>query len=165
SINEALATKFEQIAAMLELLCEDSFRVNAHRKVARAIGDSTEDFGALASDRARLLAIEGIGPKTADKIIEFATTGDIAEHRALSEKVPPGLIEVFMVPGVGPKTARLLWENLGVCDLATLKAAIDDGRILTIPRMGAKSVERIKAALAFHADAGQRLPLGVAMPI
>ncbi len=164
-MNQALATRFEQIAAMLELLGADSFRVSAHRKVARVIEDSSEDFGALAADRDALLAIEGIGAKTADKIIEFATTGEIVEHRELGEKVPAGLMDVLAVPGVGPKTAKLLWENLGVTDLAGLKKVIDNETILTLPRMGAKSVEKIRSAIAFHESAGARTPIGIALPI
>jgi DNA polymerase (family 10) len=165
STNQALATKFEQIAAMLELLGEDSFRVSAHRKVARVIEDSSEDFSSLASDRNALLAIDGIGAKTADKIIEFVTTGDMAEHKELGQRVPSGLLDVLGVPGVGPKTAKLLWENLGVTDIAGLKKAIDDETILTLPRMGAKSVEKIKNAIAFHENSGTRIPLGIALPI
>ncbi len=164
-MNQALATKFEQIAAMLELLGEDSFRVNAHRKVARVIEDSSEDFGALAADRAALLAVDGIGAKTADKIIEFATTGDIKEHTELTKRVPAGLLDVLGVPGVGPKTAKAMWDTLGVTDIAGLKKVIDDGTILTLPRMGAKSVEKIKSAILFHESAGTRVPLGVALPI
>ncbi len=165
SFNTDLARRFEEIAAMLELLGEDSFRVNAHRKVARVIEDSTQDFSELAQDREALLAIDGIGKKTADKILEFVTSGDIEEHKELREKVPAGLLDVLAIPGVGPKTAKHLWEELGVVDVPGLKKAIEDGSILTIPRMGEKSVEKIKSAIAFHESAGDRTPLGIALPI
>jgi DNA polymerase (family 10) len=165
SFNTDLARRFEEIAAMLELLGEDSFRVNAHRKVARIIEDSSDDFSSLAQDRDALLAIDGIGKKTADKILEFVTHGDIEEHKELREKVPAGLLDVLAIPGLGPKTAKLLWEQLGVVDIAGLKKAIDDGSILTLPRMGEKSVDKIKAAIAFHEATGDRTPLGVALPI
>lgn len=164
AFNSDLARRFDEIGSMLELLGEDPFRVNAHRKVARVIEDSPEDFAQLAKDREALLAIDGIGAKTADKIVEFATTGDIAEHRQLRDKVPAGLLDVLRVPGVGPKTVKALWEQLHVTDVPGLKRVIDDGSILTLPRMGAKAVEKIKAALAFHESTGDRTPLGVAMP-
>ncbi|MGP1310204.1 MAG: DNA polymerase/3'-5' exonuclease PolX [Phycisphaerales bacterium] len=164
AFNDELAARFEEIAAMLELLGADSFRVSAHRKVARVIEDSSKDFAALAKDRDALLEIDGIGAKTADKIVEFATTGTIQEHEELKEKVPAGLLDVLGVQGLGPKTARLLWTELNVTDLEGLKKAIDNGSILTLPRMGAKSVEKIKSALTFHESSGARTPLCVALP-
>lgn len=165
SFNTDLARRFEEIASMLELLGEDSFRVNAHRKVARIIEDSSVDFSALAQDREALLAIDGIGKKTADKILEFVTNGDIEEHKELREKVPAGLLDVLAIPGLGPKTAKHLWNDLGIVDIAGLKKAIDDGSLLNLPRMGQKSVDKIRAAIAFHEATGDRIPLGVALPI
>ncbi|MBX3364511.1 MAG: DNA polymerase/3'-5' exonuclease PolX [Phycisphaeraceae bacterium] len=165
SINQALATRFEQIAQMLELLGEDKFRVNAHQKAARVVSDLTDDLEALASDRKALLAIEGIGPKVADKIIEFVTTGKIAEHVDLLGKVPAGLLDVLQVPGLGPKTVQALWKTLGVVDIAGLKRVLADGSIMQVPRMGAKTVDNIKAALAFMESSGARLHLGIAMPV
>ena len=163
SVNQELAKRFEQIAAMLELTGADPFRVNAHRKAARVIGDSAEDFATLARDRDALLEIEGIGQKTADKIIEFVSGGDIEEHAELREKVPSGLLDVLEIPGLGPKTVKALWEELKVVDVEGL-SVIDDGSILTLPRMGAKSVEKIKAAIAFSETSGGRTPLGMAPP-
>ncbi|MBX3351711.1 MAG: DNA polymerase/3'-5' exonuclease PolX [Phycisphaeraceae bacterium] len=165
SVNQALAAKFEQIAAMLELTGADPFRVNAHRKAARVIEESSEDYASLADDRDALLAIEGVGQKTADKIIEFVTTGDIAEHAELCEQVPSGLLDILEIPGLGPKTVKALWEELKVVDVEGLKRVIDDGSILTLPRMGAKSVEKIKAAIAFSETSGGRTPLGIALPL
>lgn len=165
SVNQALAAKFEQIAAMLELTGADPFRVNAHRKAARVIEDSSEDFASLANDRDALLAIEGVGQKTADKIVEFVTTGDIQEHAELRGTVPAGLLDILAIPGLGPKTVKALWEELGVVDVEGLKRVIDDGSILNLPRMGAKSVEKIKAAIAFSETSGGRTPLGIALPL
>src|SRR4051812_46863225 len=108
SINHALSERLEQIAQMLELLGEDVFRIRAHTRASAAILGLSEDAGELAKDKKRLLAIEGIGPKIADKIIEFAGTGRIREHEELKERVPPGLIDVLRIPGLGPKTVQAL---------------------------------------------------------
>lgn len=166
SINAALAERFGQIAEMLELLGMDKFKVLAHQKAARIIEALPNDLGpiAKAGDKKALMEIDGIGPKIADKIVEFATTGKITEFEELRAQVPAGLAEVLKVPGLGPKTARLLWQERGVTDMAGLKKIIDDGSILTVPRMGAKTVENMKASMAFIEKGQERLPLGLAMP-
>ena len=118
STNAALARRFEQMATILELLGEDKFRVNAHARAARTIENLTQDVGAIAADRDALLALDGVGPKVADKIQEFATTGKIKEHAELLARIPAGLLQVLDVPGLGPKTAKALWETLNVESLA-----------------------------------------------
>ncbi|MEM1331089.1 MAG: DNA polymerase/3'-5' exonuclease PolX [Planctomycetota bacterium] len=170
--NAALALRFEQMAQMLELLGADRFRVNAHAKAARVLGELTTEVRSIvaeASDdktlRSKLTELDGIGAKTADKIIEFARTGEIEEHGELLEKVPSGLLRVLEVPGLGPKTVKQLWESLGVESVEDLKRVIDDGSILGVPRMGKKTVENISASLRFAADAGRRLPIGLVQPM
>jgi len=155
----------EQIGHMMELLGEDSFKASAHARAARVLGDVPFDLASIASDRAKLLAIDGVGQKIADKILELHETGKIREHEELRSRVPPGLLDVLEVPGLGPKTVRVMWEQGGVTDIASLKKIIDDGSILKLPRMGEKSVEKIKQSLAFAAAGSERLALGVAMPV
>jgi DNA polymerase (family 10) len=164
-VNQDLAQRLEDIARMMDLLGEDSFRAIAHSRAARAIDALPEDVSGIASDKKKLLEIEGIGTKIADKIIEFVKSGRIPEHEALRAKVPPGLLEMMAIPGLGPKTVRALWQTLGITDMAGLKKAIADGSILGVPRMGEKAVDKIKASMA-HAEQGQqRLALGLAMPL
>jgi len=165
SANSELAAIFEQMAQLLELLGEDRFRVNAHAKAGRTIGDLAENVCALADDKKKLTALEGIGAKTAEKIVEFCETGKVSEHQELLAKVPRGLLQVLAVPGLGPKTVKMMWEEKGVESVEDLKGIIDDGSILELPRMGAKAVEKIKRNLEFAAEAGKRMPLGIATPI
>lgn len=166
--NQTLAAHFEQIAQALEILGEDRFRVIANGRAARLIADSATNLVSLASAedaRKSLMAIEGVGPKIADKIIEFARTGRIVERGELLERIPPGLLDLLDIPGLGPKTVRALWQSGGVESMADLRRIIDDGSILKIPRMGAKVVRNIIDAMAFAAQAADRAPLGDAMPI
>lgn len=165
AMNADLAAKFEQIAQLLQLTGADPFRVNAHAKAARVIADYPGDLAAIAHDKKALTAIEGVGARTADKIAEFADTGRIGELDELLEQVPQGLLAVLEVPGVGPKTAQALWKELGVETLDDLKRVIEDGSILNLPRMGAKTVENIRQSIAFQAQSGERTALGVAAPI
>lgn len=165
SFNERLAERFERIAKILELLGEDKFRVNAHSRAARTVESQSVDLATIASDKKALTAIEGIGPKIADKIAEFATSGRITELEELEARVPPGLLRVMEIPGLGPKTVAMLWQQAGVQTLEDLKRIMDDGSILTLPRMGEKSVEKIRKSMAFVAEGNKRLELGVAMPL
>lgn len=165
--NEALAELFHAIAQMLELTGADKFRVIAHDRAARLIEAYPRDLVGVAKSEGKkaLTAIEGIGAKIADKIVEFAEHGRIAEHDQLLAEVPPGLLEVLSIPGLGPKTVRAMWQEKGVTSIADLRRIIDDGSIMDLPRMGAKTVENIKDAMAFAAASKERIALGIAMPI
>lgn len=165
SINQALADRLAQIAGIQELLGADRFRAISNERAARTIEGLSFDIAALAKDRKALLEIDGIGPKIADKVIEFVETGRIAELDELAAQVPPGVIELLNIPGLGPKTAAVLWKQGGVTDLAGLKRLIESGEILKLPRMGAKSVERLKESIALAEAGSQRLALGLALPV
>ncbi len=165
SFNRDAVRLLKNIAEMMELLGENPFKINAHARAARAIEGLSQDLRALAADRSALTDIEGIGPKIADKLIELAETGKISEHQNLAAKVPPGLVRLLGISGLGPKTVRLLWQERGVTDLAALKAIIEDGSILELPRMGKKAVEKISRAIRFAEQDTGRLHLGVAMPV
>ena len=164
SRNDELAARLQQMADLMELTGADRFRVAAHARAARTVEAVSGDIDELADDRDALLAIEGVGAKMADKIQEFSRTGRIAEHEELLREVPKGLLQVMDIPGLGPKTVRLLWQELGVESVDDLKRVIDDGSILNLPRMGEKTVANIRDAIAFAAASAERTPLGVALP-
>lgn len=165
--NEALAEVFHQIAQMLEVTGADRFRVIAHDRAARLIESHPDDLAAIAREKGAkpLTAIDGIGPKIADKIIEFARTGRIGEHAELLAAVPPGLLTLFSIPGLGPKTIRAMWQEKNVTSLDDLKRILDDGSIMDLPRMGEKTVANIREAITFSERSAERIPLGIALPI
>lgn len=165
SFNAELALKLQDIAHMLELLGEDRFKVNAHARAARAVDDHPDDLRSFADQPEKLKQIDGIGAKIAAKVSEFASTGRIAEHEELLRRVPPGLLGVLQVPGLGPKTVKSLWDTLGVTSTADLKRVIADGTILSVPRMGAKTVDNILKSLEVVERGERRLNIGEAMPI
>jgi len=164
SANAELSRIFKEMAVVLELTGANPFRVNAHTRVARVLGDLKMDVADNA-DLEKLTAIDGIGPGMAAKILEFLETGRVTEHDELLEQIPRGLLEVLGIPGLGPKTVKVLWEQAGVTDLVTLQMQLDRGEIEKLPRMGAKTVQNITKALAFAAEASGRILLGRALPL
>ena len=168
SMNEDIAKIFEELATLLELTGANGFRVNAHAKIARVVEGLTTDLGEPARSEGGLKAIEaidGIGKSSAQKIVEFATLGTVAELEQLRASVPDGLREVMKVPGLGPKTVRRLWQEAEIESIGDLEAAIDDGRLKALPRMGQKTIDNIRESIDFMKTAGDRRRLGTAMPI
>ncbi|MCH7603593.1 MAG: DNA polymerase/3'-5' exonuclease PolX [Planctomycetes bacterium] len=165
STNSELATIFGEMASVLELIGANPFKINANTKVARILKDLTYDIATLADDKKKLTAIDGIGDGSAKKIIEYFKTGKIADHLALLDQIPTGLLQVMTIPGLGPKTVKLMWDKADVTDLASLKKKLDTGELEKLPRLGAKSIQNIKEALAFADKASERIRLGEALPI
>jgi len=163
--NEEIADRLARMGHMLEILGENRFRIIAYERAAAAIRDLSTDITELASDPKKLGAIEGIGDKMAAKIVQYVQTGRITEYDEMTRKVPEGLLDIMSIPGVGPKSVKLMWDKLGVTDLAGLKSHMDDGSLAELPRMGARTVENIRAALKFLATSGERPPLGLAAPV
>lgn len=162
--NAELSLIFQEMSAVLELTGANPFRVNAYARAAQVIGELAVDVAEVGGVK-ELKAIEGIGEGTASKIIQYLETGKVKEHDDLLAKVPRGLLEVMAIPGVGPKTARLLWEKGGVTDIASLKKKIESGELEKLPRLGEKSLENIREAITFTAAAGERRRLGEALPL
>ena len=170
STNKEIAETFRQIATALELLEANRFRVNSYNRVARVLRDLNQEVAQLVAEQPRtavdrLTAFDGIGKSSAQRIVEHVETGGLTEHRELLEQVPVGLFEVLAIPGVGPKAARAMWQELGILDLASLKAKLDSPELSALPRMGMKTIDNIKKAIRFQEQAGDRVPLGIARPL
>jgi len=166
STNAALAQIFESMADVLELTGANPFRVNAHRRVARVIESLAEDVAAIVRrSPAELTAFEGVGEASAKKIVEFVETGSVAEHGELLAQIPPGLPQLLRVPGLGPKTVRMLWQDVSIDSLAALTAALEAGRLDGLPRLGPKTIANLKESLAFMAQSSERVRLGQAIPV
>ena len=161
--NASVSACFEELAVLSEILGANVFKVNAFRRAARAVEGLASE--ACGMELAALKEIDGLGASTAAKIHEFATSGTMSELEELRSQVPAGLKEVLAIQGIGPKTARAMWTELGVVDLATLKTAIDSGKVAALPRMGEKSIAKMKEAIAFAETARGRIRIGEAMPL
>src|SRR5258708_32912716 len=148
---------------MLEVKGESPFRITAYRRAARALEGLSEDIADVAA-RGELDEIPGIGKGTAEKIQEFLRTGTIKYYEELRASLPPGITTLMAVPEVGPKTAMMLYERLGVKTIDDLEQAAKAGKIRTLPRMGEKTAENILKGIALLRRTKERLPIGHVLP-
>jgi DNA polymerase (family 10) len=145
--NARLAEQFELLADLLELDGADAFRLSAYRRAATRIRESAVPVAQLALDK-KATRLSGIGATIEGKIVEYTETGDLVALAKLREKLPAGLVDVMHVPGLGPKTARKLWVELGVTSEEDLRVAAEQGRLAEVPGLGPKSQEKVLAALS-----------------
>ncbi|MPZ73279.1 MAG: DNA polymerase/3'-5' exonuclease PolX [Nitriliruptorales bacterium] len=144
--NEDVARQFAEIVTLLKLSGADQFRVRAYERAAGAIGAAPTDLATL--DEAGIAALRGIGASTARKVSEYLTTGKIAMLEDLRGAVPAGLVELIRVPGLGPKTARLLYDSLGINSVEALREAIETERLRGLPGLGVKTEANLRDAIA-----------------
>lgn len=162
--NAEIAEAFNEIADILELRGENVFRVNAYRRAAQtveALARAIEDVAAEGT----LGELPGIGKDLAGKIQEYVESGEIDYLKELRRDTPAILLDMLRIPGVGPKTAVRLHEELGVTSLDELRQAALDHRIQALPKMKAKTEENILKGLDFLSRSSGRTPIGVALPL
>lgn len=162
--NLQLAAILTEMGDLLELLGENQFRVRAYRRAARGVELLAEDVDAIAA-AGRLHEIEGVGKGIAAGIEQWLATGGIADHEELKLRVPPGLLELTQVPGVGPKSAQLLYEQLGVRSLDDLEAACKAQQVRTVKGLGPKSEANILAGIERLRRHTGRAPIGNVLPV
>jgi DNA polymerase (family 10) len=146
--KRAVAQGLEQIAALLELRGENPFRVRAFRAAAKAVAALSGELGDHLADGS-LAATKGVGPATLQIVQELASTGRSSLLDELRGQVPPGLVEMLQISGLGVAKVRQLHEALGIDSLPELEAAARDGRLAKLPRFGARTAENILRSIAF----------------
>jgi DNA polymerase (family 10) len=146
--RKAVARVLEQIASFMELKGESTFRVRAYGSAARAIeGLPVEIDTALAEGS--LAETKGVGPATLQIVTEVLRTGRSSLLEELREQVPPGLVEMLQISGLGVAKVRQIHEALDIDSLPELEAAARDGRLAKLPRFGTKTAENILKGIAF----------------
>jgi DNA polymerase (family 10) len=159
--NRAIAQILREIADLLEVKGENSFRVRSYRMGADAVESHGEGLAEIVRSGRDPRAIDGVGTGIAGKIREILETGDCEYHRALLVEVPAGLLELLEIPGLGPKGVQLVWKRLGVQGAADLEAAIAAGRFRTLPGMKEKKEARILKGLQSRRGRARRFTLDV----
>jgi len=145
--NARVADLLDEIGDLLELKGENVFRAVTYRAAAREIRDLRESIRAIA-ETGRLATIPKVGSSVADAINQYLTTGSAKRHDDLKAAVPDGLLTLLRVPGVGPATARAIYDRLKITSIDELEQAAKDGRLRELPKIQAKTEENILRSIA-----------------
>ncbi len=165
--NADVAAMLTELIALttLEEESPQSFKVRAYEKAKLGIEAHGDDITELSETQ--LTAISGIGKSTAAKIREYLDTGTVEKLDKLRASYPPAFVELSRIPGLGPKTLKLVRSELGVEDLEGLRAAIADQKLRHLPRMGETSEAKIARAIDRLGLTGKdrRTPIADALPV
>jgi DNA polymerase (family 10) len=159
-----VATILDEIGTLLELQGENPFRCRAYAMAARAIDQLEENLADVVA-AGRLAGIPGIGETLRDKITTLVTTGELPFYTDLKAKTPPGLLDMLRLPGVGPKKVKALYEELGIQDLESLKAACVAGRVAELRGFGAKTQLKILEGIEFLGRSAERVRIDEALEL
>ena len=137
---------FENIARLLELKGENPFKIRAYLHAAKALETLAEPLEKLISEE-RLVAVDGIGKATAEKIATLSTTDRLDYYNDLLDEFPPDILTLFDIQGLGGKKIKVLWDSLRIHSISGLERACKDGRVATLPGFGKKTAANILKAI------------------
>lgn len=140
--KDQVAEVLISIGTLLELKGENPFKTRAYLNAARAVESAGEPLAKLVAED-RLADIAGIGEGIRKKIVELVTTGKLPYYEELKASVPPGLLALLEIPGVGPKKIKALHDQLGIDTVESLEAACKDGRVGALRGFGEKTAQNI----------------------
>ena len=164
--NAEIADALSELGTLYELDGAVRYRVLAYHEAARVIRQSPLSVAELATE-GRATELPGVGKTLQEKVVALVETGEIPAAAKLKAKFPASLVEVTRIPGVGPKTARRLFDELGVTNLDDLRAAAEQERIRAVKGLGEKAEESILSSLDKLGEEGpkERLILSAVLPI
>ena len=153
--NSEIARNLYELARLATLAegSSNAFRVRAYETAARTIDGHPEPVEQMSESE--LTRLRGVGKSTAAKIRQLVETGSIVRLEELRARFPPGFVALTRVPGVGPKTAVMLYQELGIADLESLKAAIERQELRGLPGLGEKTEENLRNAIERLGGAGK----------
>jgi len=165
--NDDVARTLQRIGDLLEIREENAFKVRAYKLAATQVENLGESLTDIAAREEGLLGVAGFGPAIAEKVAELLRTGRLDYLEKLEAEVPPTLLSIRELPGVGPRTAALIWHEAGITTIEELDAAARSGGLDGLPRLGARSIERIVTALDARKERGahRRRPRAEVAPL
>jgi DNA polymerase (family 10) len=164
--NGEIAEAFDELASLYELDGAVVYRVVAYRNAAKAIREAGVSVAELAR-QGRAEELAGVGKTIAEKIDALLETGSIPSADKLKQRIPAGLVEVTRIPGLGPKRAKLLHDQLGVSSIEDLRHSAESGQLKDVRGFGKRAEENVLAAFAAGADGTPkaRMILSKALPV
>jgi len=162
--KEDVAAALQEVGILLELKGEPSFRTMSYHSAARAVLEYEGDFPALVA-AGQATEIHGIGEVMRTKIEGLVRTGELPQLTALRAEIPPGIIQMLRIPGLGPKKVKALYDQLKIDNLEALQTACVDGRVAKIKGFGGKTQEKILDGLRFLSEVGQRVRIDEGYPV
>jgi DNA polymerase (family X) len=164
--NADVAAQFELLADIFELEDVESFRVLAYRRAATRIRETGTSVAQMALE-GRAKELQGIGKTIEEKIVQIVEDGEVHALTKHKQQVPAEVVEFMRIPGLGPKTARRIWHELGITTLEGLREAAEAEQLRTLSGLGPRSEENVLRALAEakrETGGPARALLGVALP-
>ena len=155
--NDEVAAALTEVADLLEIRGDDRFRILGYRRAAEAVAGLGEDVGSM--DDPALRGVRGVGKATAGKIRQLVDEGTFDLLEELRAQIPSGVRMLTTISGVGPKTAKLLHDELGVSDIDSLRAAAEQQLIRGVKGLGPKAEENIVRALERYTGPEERRTL------
>ncbi|MFT5524958.1 MAG: DNA polymerase (family 10) [Pirellulaceae bacterium] len=156
--NAEIAETLETLADLLEFQGANSFRTRAYRNGARAIRNLTESVQSIIEDPTRKITdLDGIGKSVGEKCAVLVETGQLPQLQELLEKVPATVLDMLRIPGLGPKKAAVLFNDLHIQDLEQLRAACLEEKIRELKGFAAKTEEAILKGIDEAASANRRM--------
>lgn len=163
--NREIADLFEKIADMLAIRGDNVHRIAAYRRAAESVRGLSRDINTIAAE-GKLTAIAGVGATLAEKIEELLETGGLEFFEKLSADVPPPLVELLRVEGLGPKRIKIVYEQLGITTLEELRDVAQSGKLSELSGFGTRTEKNIVKSLeALERHGDDRTLLGVAWPV
>lgn len=162
--NYEIARIFLEMAEVLQLKGEQPFRIRAYQNAARTILSLNEPLTEILA-RGELMALPGIGESLMHKIEEILDSGHLRQHDELVREFPAGAIAIMQVPGIGPRTAEILYRQLGISTLEELEQAAQEHRLRRLKGFGEKTEANILNALQRLHRSQARIPLARAYPL
>ncbi|MDI6728851.1 MAG: DNA polymerase/3'-5' exonuclease PolX [Thermodesulfovibrionales bacterium] len=161
--NQEIARIFNEIADLLEIKGENPFRIRAYRRAAQNIEGLPKSVEEIPKEE--LLKVPGIGQDLAGKIEEYIKTGKMQAHEELKHEIPEGLLTLLSVPGLGPKTSKLLYEKLKIKGIDDLERLASEHKLVGLPGIKEKTEENILKGIEMLKRGKERQPLGKVLPI
>ena len=158
--NPEIARALGDVADLLEISAGNPFKVRAYRNAARTVADHPDPIAELvAGGEFDLTDLSGIGAGIAREITALVQTGTLPQREQLVATVPPGLLDLLRIPGLGPKRVKLFHDELKVNSIADLKDALEKGKLTKLGGVGPKLLEKIREGVAGAGDGAKRMVL------